>query len=78
MTAQDPYLGEPPLTAYRRNRNIKDQTIRAKVPSNKNHHIKGSTKCQKQCLAYPYINERKQVEGIKFTWKINTLTHVNC
>jgi hypothetical protein len=37
MVSQDPYLTEvfvqPPLTAYRRQRNIRDHLIRAKVPS---------------------------------------------
>ena len=37
MVNQDPYLAEvyqqPPLTAFRRQRNLKDHLIRAKVPS---------------------------------------------
>ena len=48
MVNQDPYLSEvfsqPPLTAYKRQKNIRDLLIRAKVPSDHKPYPAGSSK----------------------------------
>ena len=67
MVNQDPYLREvfpqPPLTAFKRPKNLKDLIIRAKVspkvrdrPERKK---KGMKRCNKMCPACPFINESK-------------------
>ena len=58
-----------PLIAYRRQNNIKDNIIRAKVsPVIKNNL--GMKKCGKQCPICPYIEEGKLIKCDNFTWKI--------
>ena len=85
MICQDPYLKTvfelPPLTAYKRQRNIRDNIIRAKVaPAPTERPIRdnsGIKKCGKQCTACPYIQEGKFVKVNGQTqWKINK--RVNC
>ena len=69
MTVQDYYLRdvfpEPPLTAYKRPKNIRDLTIRAKLPSKGSsrpkRNIKGMKRCNKPCPACPYVMEGKSV-----------------
>ena len=69
MVSQDPYLCEvfkqPPLTAFRRQRNIRDNLIRAKVPKDPKLHPerkqRGMRKCGKNCMACPYIREVKSI-----------------
>ena len=63
---QDPLMKEifpePPLIAYKRQRNIGDKIIRAKVTPNipyPKRNITGMKKCQKQCHVFLYIQERK-------------------
>ena len=84
LMTQDSYLKsvfpEPPLVAFRRQRNIADFLIRAKLPPKQGQHKKrrlnGMKKCGKICLICPYINERKRVEGNNFSWFINN--NMNC
>lgn len=84
MTEMDPYLSEvfpqPPLIAFKRQKNIKDYTVRAKIPPvlplRPRRVIPGMKKCQKQCHACPYVKEGKEVKNKYFTWKINK--SVNC
>ena len=79
MVHQDPYLAEvyqqPPLTAFRRQKNIKDHLIRAKVPSDPKLHPtrrhRGMKKCNKNCSACPYIREVKSIRINNGEWKIN-------
>jgi hypothetical protein len=79
MVTQDPYLSEvfaqPPLTAYRRQRNIRDHLIRAKVPSDPKLHPerrqRGMKKCGRNCTACPYIREVKSLRVNNTEWKIN-------
>ena len=85
MVSQDEYLKgvfkSPPLTAFKRQRNIKDNIIRAKVampqdarPTRKNPGMK---KCGKWCTACPYVKEGKTIKiDNKQTWKINK--NVSC
>ena len=67
MKTVDPYLAtvfpEPPLIAFKRQRNIKDFIIRSKVSESRKFpkQIKlGMKKCEKSCSACPYILEQKQ------------------
>ena len=85
MVVQDEYLKnvfkEPPLTAYKRQKNIKDFIIRAKVPMDPEVRPKrknpGMKKCGKWCTACPYVKEGKSVKIDKNkTWSINK--NVNC
>ena len=79
MVNQDPYLAEvftqPPLTAYKRQKNIKDHLIRAKVPSDPklypSRRNRGMQKCRKNCTACPYIREVKSLKINQTEWKIN-------
>jgi hypothetical protein len=84
MVSQDPYLSEvfiqPPLTAFRRQRNIRDHLIRAKVPSDPkpypSRNTRGMKKCGKNCSACPYIREVKSLKINQMEWKINQ--NLNC
>ena len=84
MVNQDPYLGEafpqPPLLAYKRQKNISDHLIRARVPPIPKIHPKrkqnGMKKCKRNCLICPYVKEVKIVKDNNFTWNINN--EVNC
>ena len=84
MVSQDPYLSEvfvqPPLIAYRRQRNIRDHLIRAKVPSDPKvypqRRQRGMKKCGKNCTACPYIREVKSLRVNGTEWKINQ--NLNC
>ena len=79
MKKQDPYLSEvfpePPLIAYKRQKNIKDYMIRAKVApesiTRPKRLITGMKNCGKQCAACPFINKRKFISGKSIKWKLN-------
>ena len=67
MTSKDSYLAEvfkkPPLIAYKRQKNIRQHVIRAKVPNKQNYPkrvVKGMTKCGKGCSACPFIQEGRE------------------
>ena len=76
---QDPYLHEvfpePPLTAYKRQRNVKDRLVRAKVPKEKPNKptriLKGKKKCGLQCTSCPYILEVKYIQLKKSPCKLS-------
>ena len=84
MRHTNPYLSEvfpeTPLVAFKRQKNIREFTIRAQVPPTPNprpkRKIKGMKKCGKSCPACPYIREGKTIKIGKSTWNINTA--VNC
>ena len=84
MISQDPYLSEvfqqPPLTAFRRQRNVRDHLIRAKVAGDPKKYPerqqRGMKKCGKNCTACPYIREVKSIKTNKTEWKINQ--SLNC
>ena len=80
MVTHNQYLAscfpEPPLTAFKRPRNIKEFLIRAKVPPppdrRDKREIKGMKKCGKQCSACPYIQEGRNIRIDKINiWKKN-------
>ena len=85
MKVQDKYLGEcfkqPPLIAYKRQRNIRDFLIKSKIPAPpkpySQRNKKGMSKCGKSCTACPYIAEGKSVKiDKKNTWNIEK--HISC
>ena len=83
MVSADQYMTEvfpePPLTAFRRQKNIGEYLTRAKVPppkSRSKREIRGRTKCNKPCQACPFIMEGKEVKSDNFTWKITQ--SMNC
>ena len=69
MVSQDQYLAEvfpePPLTAFRKQRNIRDILIKAKLPvpakPYPTRQVNGMVKCGKACTACPFILEGKTV-----------------
>ena len=76
MVSQDPYLKSvfpsPPLIAYKRQKNIRESLIKAKVypqHTRDKRYIPGMKKCGK-CLICNYIKEGKFILGRSFTWKI--------
>jgi hypothetical protein len=79
MTLISPYLREvypqPPLTAYRRQKNIRDFVIRAKVPpplqKYPKRRINGMKKCKKSCVICPFIKEGKVIKSHNFEWHLN-------
>ena len=81
--SNDPYMKEvfpqPPITAYRRQKNLRDFLIRAKVsePKRPQRHTRGMSKCGQACTACPYIQERKNIRIKENSyWEINRST--NC
>ena len=69
MVTRDQHLKEvfpePPLTGYKRQRNLRDMLIRAKVPEKPKtypqRNLKGMSKCNKPyCRTCPYIKEGKK------------------
>ena len=82
MVGQDQYLEEvfdqPPMVAFKRQRNQKDMLINAKVPLKKTREgriLNGMKNCGK-CSACPYVYETKTLKTYKNkTWKLmNNLT----
>ena len=70
MISQDQYLAEvfpqPPLTAFRKQQNIRDILIKAKLPvPTKPYPTRqgnGMVKCGQACTACPYIIECKEIK----------------
>ena len=70
MTAQDQHLAnvfqQPPIIAYRRQRNLKDILIKSKVPPQISRYphreVKGMSKCGKMCTACPFITTGSEVK----------------
>ena len=65
---------EPPLIAHKKNKNIKDLLVRAKLPKFESDKPKrlvtGMKKCGKACPICPFIDETKTITGKDFKWKI--------
>ena len=77
MANRNSYLKEvfprPPITAYKRQPNIRNLLVRAKVPKNgiNKRKIKGMAKCGNGCQACPFIREGKNVKINRKEWKLN-------
>ena len=71
------------MTAFKRQRNLRDILIRAKIPKtekrNQDRSIKGMKKCHKiYCNACPYIKERKNFKiDTHKKWNINKQVDCN-
>ena len=85
MTHQNKYLSEvfkqPPLTAYKRQKNLRDLLIKSKVPPPKPIHprrqIQGMKQCGKACTACPYVHPGKKIKiDQNETWQVKR--DVNC
>ena len=86
MVCQDQYLADvfkqPPLTAYRRQTNLRDLLIKSKVPPTPKHYPNrnraGMFKCTKTyCTACPYINTGNKVK-VNNTRYWNITKRVSC
>ena len=82
---QDNYMAEvfpqPPLTAFKRQKNLRDILVKAKVPDIPKQYSqrqkKGMSKCGNQCTACPYIKTGNRVKIKENSyWNINR--EVNC
>ena len=84
MVSQDKYLSDcfkaPPLIAFKKQKNIREYLIRAKVPEATRHEkrqIKGMFKCGSNCTACPYITEGKSITYNKTKWNLNRTLNCN-
>ena len=80
MTNSDAHLKEcfpqPPLTAYRRQQNLKDILIKSKLPPPPRKYpkreIKGMKKCEKSCSSCSFIKEATNIKIDKLSsWNVN-------
>ena len=79
MTCRNKYLGDvfkrPPMIAYKRQLNLREHLIKAKVPKAPRLHQErrqnAIKRCGSGCLACPYIKETKSVTINGINWKIN-------
>ena len=82
MVSQDKHLEnifpQPPLVAFKRQKNIRETLVKAKVaPLNtrEKQSVNGMKKCG-HCIICSYISEGNVIKGENFIWKINK--KVNC
>ena len=80
MVSRNKHLEEvfpsPPLTAYKRQPNLRSILVRAALPKGKTRYPqrnqKGMSKCNTEnCNACPFIKEGKQIKINGVLWKIN-------
>ena len=84
MKVLDPRMSEvfpePPMVAYRRQKNVKDFLVRSKIPPKPKHQPKrknnGMKRCGKSCPACPFIKEGKFIKKHKNNWEIHG--NLNC
>ena len=82
---QDPHLADvfplPPLVAYKRPPNIRDKTIRAKVPaqpaSRPKRELPGMKKCN-TCPICPFVKTGRTVKSTANNFAVDINTTVNC
>ena len=85
MIQDDPRLKEvfnqPPLIAYKRNRNLKDILIRSKVPNlnrrRSKRRLKGMKKCGK-CATCPFVKEGTRIKSTKTNFSKEINSSVDC
>ena len=79
MTGQDQYLAkcfeQHPLTAFRRQPNVRNCLIKSKIPPQQPHYpkrnVKGMTNCGKSCPACPFITNGNEIKiNERITWRI--------
>ena len=82
---KDPHLKKvfpkPPMVAYRRQPNLKDKLVQAKVPkvpSRPSRVLKGMKKCNTPCPICPYIEEGKVVKTTQSEAKIEINANISC
>jgi hypothetical protein len=82
MTGQDPNLREvfpePPMVAFKRQRNIRDRIIKAKIPTKSTRQQRsfpGMRKCG-NCVVCPFETKGIQVKSKNKTW--NLVKPFNC
>ena len=69
------------MGAYRRQPNLKDKLIRAKVPEilgRPTRVVKGLTKCNKPCPICPYVDEGKIVKASKSDKIVEVNAPISC
>ena len=78
MTTQDEHLKqtfpEPPMIAFKRQKNLRDFLIRAKLPNKvvrNRRNIPGMKRCKKQCASCPFVQEVKEIKTQKAHWKLS-------
>ena len=85
MIQDNPRLKEvfkqPPLIAYKRNRNLKDKLIRSKVPNlnrrRSKRQLKGMKKCGK-CSTCPFVKEGNRIKSTKTNFSKEISSSVDC
>ena len=78
MLSKDKHLEavfpEAPLVAFKRQNNIREHIIRAKVAPQRNERerriLNGMKKCRK-CIVCRYVKEGNNINGTYFVWNIN-------
>ena len=82
MVSKDRYLAKvfkrPPLVAFRRQQNIRQYVIRAKVQTKQNYPTRrkiSMKRCGKNCTICPYVKEGKAITINGIEWKINQNLH---
>ena len=81
---QDPHMKEvfenPPLVAYKRNQNLRDLLIKAKVPKNQarpKRNLPGMYKCN-NCPVCPYIKTDKMIKAHGSDCKVELTKRYTC
>ncbi|XP_019616014.1 PREDICTED: uncharacterized protein LOC109463602 [Branchiostoma belcheri] len=74
---------DPPLIAYRRNKNLRDSLVRARIPKeNKNFITKnipsGSYPCGRKCLTCTYVRKSKDFHSHRTSRRYNIRAHITC
>ena len=85
MISQDSHLKQcfpkPPLTAYKRQSNIRNFLIKSKIPPPPElypkRNLRGMKRCSKSCSTCPYIKEGDEIKvNHQSSWKI--MKRVTC
>ena len=82
---KDPHLKNvfprPPMVAYRRQPNLKDKLVQAKVPeipTRPVRKLKGMRKCNIPCPICPFVEEGKVVKSTKSDDRVEINAHITC
>ncbi|CAH1248813.1 Hypp8431 [Branchiostoma lanceolatum] len=73
----------PPLIAYRHNKNLRDTLVRAQIPrENKNFIMKnippGSYPCGRKCLTCTYVRKSKEFQSHHTSRRYTNRAHITC